>query len=212
MTWCGALRGCLAAKFDSCNSLLSSIHTLLVNILWSEWLLQTWFGIVPVNKLVYLMWLLWVLRSFWRFTLHYIYGDRFLALLLRVSWFFHQLEYTQCNTYTLLWSVQLSRIASSHIRSLVYLYLYSVSTWKPLWLLCKSPWKRTIYGGCFVETKLRSQDTVLRKWSKMTCMVNKMCFEFESHSCNLVIENKSAFMKTNYALVCLRCIIVEDTK
>ena len=30
---CGALRCCLAAKFDSCNSLLSSIHTLLVNIL-----------------------------------------------------------------------------------------------------------------------------------------------------------------------------------
>ena len=30
MTWCGALRGCLAAKFDSCNSLLSPFHTLLV--------------------------------------------------------------------------------------------------------------------------------------------------------------------------------------
>jgi len=27
-----APRGCLAAKFDSCNSLLSSVHTLLVNI------------------------------------------------------------------------------------------------------------------------------------------------------------------------------------
>jgi len=25
--------GCLASKFDSCNSLLSSVHTLLVNIL-----------------------------------------------------------------------------------------------------------------------------------------------------------------------------------
>ena len=25
--------GCLAAKFDSCNGLLSSVHTLLVNIL-----------------------------------------------------------------------------------------------------------------------------------------------------------------------------------
>ena len=25
--------GCFAAKFDSCNSLLSSVHTLLVNIL-----------------------------------------------------------------------------------------------------------------------------------------------------------------------------------
>ena len=34
MTWCGPLRGCLAVKFDSCNSLLSSVHTLLVNILW----------------------------------------------------------------------------------------------------------------------------------------------------------------------------------
>src|SRR6218665_3166166 len=28
-----ALRGCLTAKFDCCNSLLSSVHTLLVNIL-----------------------------------------------------------------------------------------------------------------------------------------------------------------------------------
>jgi len=28
-----ALCGCLAAKFASCNSLLSSVHTLLVNIL-----------------------------------------------------------------------------------------------------------------------------------------------------------------------------------
>ena len=33
MTWCGTLRGCLAVKFD-CNNLLSSVHTLLVNILW----------------------------------------------------------------------------------------------------------------------------------------------------------------------------------
>ena len=33
MMWSGALRGCLVAKFDSCNSLLSSVHTLLVNIL-----------------------------------------------------------------------------------------------------------------------------------------------------------------------------------
>jgi len=31
--WCGALRGCLAVKFYSCNNLLSSVHTLLVNIL-----------------------------------------------------------------------------------------------------------------------------------------------------------------------------------
>jgi len=28
------------------------------------WLLRTWFGIVPVNKQVSLMWLLWVPRSF----------------------------------------------------------------------------------------------------------------------------------------------------
>ena len=34
------------------------------------WLLQTWFGIAPVNKLVSLTWLLWALRSFRRFTLH----------------------------------------------------------------------------------------------------------------------------------------------
>jgi len=33
MTLCGALRGCLEDEFDSCNSLLSSVHTLLVNIL-----------------------------------------------------------------------------------------------------------------------------------------------------------------------------------
>jgi len=36
------------------------------------WLLRTWFGIAPVNKLVSLTWLLWVLRSFQRFTLHYV--------------------------------------------------------------------------------------------------------------------------------------------
>jgi len=35
------------------------------------WLLRTWFGIAPVNKLVSLTWLLWSLRSFRRFTLHY---------------------------------------------------------------------------------------------------------------------------------------------
>ena len=34
MTSCGTLCGCLSAKFDSCNHLLSSVHTLLVNILW----------------------------------------------------------------------------------------------------------------------------------------------------------------------------------
>ena len=35
------------------------------------WLLRTWFGIGPVNKLVSLTWLLCALRSFRRFTLHY---------------------------------------------------------------------------------------------------------------------------------------------
>src|SRR6218665_2843388 len=35
------------------------------------WLLRICFGIAPVNKLVSLTWLLWALRSFWRFTLHY---------------------------------------------------------------------------------------------------------------------------------------------
>ena len=34
MTWNGVLCGCLAVKFDSCNNLLSSVHTLLVNSLW----------------------------------------------------------------------------------------------------------------------------------------------------------------------------------
>ena len=38
-------------------------------------LLHTWFGIAPVNKLVSLTWLLRALRSFWRFTLHYIISD-----------------------------------------------------------------------------------------------------------------------------------------
>ena len=36
------------------------------------WLLRTGFGIAPVNKLVSLTWLLWALRSFRSFTLHYI--------------------------------------------------------------------------------------------------------------------------------------------
>ena len=36
------------------------------------WLLWTGFGIAPVNKLVFLTWLLWALRSFRSFTLHYI--------------------------------------------------------------------------------------------------------------------------------------------
>jgi len=31
--WCGILCRCLAVKFDSCNNLLSSVHTILVNIL-----------------------------------------------------------------------------------------------------------------------------------------------------------------------------------
>src|SRR6218665_421089 len=38
------------------------------------WLLRTGFGIAPVNKLVSLTWLLWALRSFRSFTLHYIYA------------------------------------------------------------------------------------------------------------------------------------------
>ena len=59
---------------------------------WEVWLLQTWFGIVPVNKLVSLRWLLWALRSFWRFTLHYIgamlddLGDISLWLQNRNAW------------------------------------------------------------------------------------------------------------------------------
>src|SRR6218665_1427689 len=35
------------------------------------WLLRTGFGIASVNKLVSLTWLLWALRSFRSFTLHY---------------------------------------------------------------------------------------------------------------------------------------------
>jgi len=35
------------------------------------WLLQTWVGIAPANMLVFLTWLLWAVRSFRRFTLHY---------------------------------------------------------------------------------------------------------------------------------------------
>jgi len=30
ITWCCTLRGCLAVKFDSCNNLLSSVHTMSV--------------------------------------------------------------------------------------------------------------------------------------------------------------------------------------
>ena len=30
ITWCGTMCGCLAVKFDSCNSLLSSVHTMSV--------------------------------------------------------------------------------------------------------------------------------------------------------------------------------------
>jgi len=32
------------------------------------WLFRTGFGVAPVNKLVSLTWLLWSLKSFWRFT------------------------------------------------------------------------------------------------------------------------------------------------
>ena len=39
---------------------------------WEVWLLRTWFDIAPVNKLVSLTWLLWALRRFRIFTLHYI--------------------------------------------------------------------------------------------------------------------------------------------
>ena len=39
---------------------------------WEVWLLWTWFGIVPMSKLVSLTWLLWALRSFPRFTLNTI--------------------------------------------------------------------------------------------------------------------------------------------
>ena len=35
-------------------------------------LLQSWFGLAPVNKLVSLAWLLWALKRFWRLTLHSI--------------------------------------------------------------------------------------------------------------------------------------------
>jgi len=30
ITWCGALLGCLAVKLDSCNNMLSSVHTMSV--------------------------------------------------------------------------------------------------------------------------------------------------------------------------------------
>ena len=33
ITWCGTQHGCLAVKIDSCNNLLSSVHTLSVIIL-----------------------------------------------------------------------------------------------------------------------------------------------------------------------------------
>ena len=39
---------------------------------WEVWLLRIWFDIAPVNKMVSLTWLLWVLRTFQSFTVHYI--------------------------------------------------------------------------------------------------------------------------------------------
>src|SRR6218665_3070610 len=44
------------------------------------WLLRTGFGTAPVNKLVSLTWLLWALRSFRSFTLHYITHMQILLL------------------------------------------------------------------------------------------------------------------------------------
>jgi len=41
------------------------------------WRLRTWFGRAPVSKLVVsLTWLLWVIISFWRFTLYYMFSHR----------------------------------------------------------------------------------------------------------------------------------------
>jgi len=47
--------------------------------------LRTWFGIAPVNKLVSLMWLLWALKSFRRFTLHYNRNTKSTHVKLRIS-------------------------------------------------------------------------------------------------------------------------------
>ena len=49
------------------------------------WLLRTGFGIAPVNKLVSLTWLLWVLRSFRSFTLHYFTFCNYQTLIVPVS-------------------------------------------------------------------------------------------------------------------------------
>jgi len=49
------------------------------------WLLRTWFGIEPVNKLLSLTWLLWALRRFWRFTLHYTIRLRQTLSVFRLS-------------------------------------------------------------------------------------------------------------------------------
>jgi len=40
-TWCGALYGCLVVKFNSCNSLLSPVHTISV-IMLRLWQLEYW--------------------------------------------------------------------------------------------------------------------------------------------------------------------------
>ena len=51
---------------------------------WEVWLLRTWFGIALVNNLVSLTWLLWALKSFRRFTLHY--STSCPKCLLKSSW------------------------------------------------------------------------------------------------------------------------------
>ena len=50
MTWCGALHDCLVVKFDSCNSLLSSVHTVLVNILQCVRLYIKWKYIIHARR------------------------------------------------------------------------------------------------------------------------------------------------------------------
>ena len=65
---------------------------LTVVLLYTVWLLRTWFGASPVNKLVSLTWLLWAPRSFRRFPLRYI-------TFLLTHWPSSYRHWCQLNTY-----------------------------------------------------------------------------------------------------------------
>ena len=110
---------------------------------WEIWLLRTWFGMAMVNKLVSLTWLLWVLRSFQGFTLHYIeYGqgrsiEQLVNKLVSLTW--------------LLWALRSFQGFTLHyMRSLVLMH----------WHLKNCGWELTFYKAAFQEKtrQMCSQD------------------------------------------------------